>query len=81
VVQQERYRKTVEVWLILIHFKCVTNKLLSQKVKKFQSIVICFILFYKICSDMTGERSWYNDNRCCNDIYVWRSDKFNLDSN
>jgi hypothetical protein len=35
MVQQGQYRKIVKVLLILIYFKHVTKKLVTQKVKKF----------------------------------------------
>ena len=58
----------MKVLWILNEFKYVTNKLVAQEVKKSQSILVGFILFYNICSDMTGEHDTRGSYQMQNNI-------------
>ena len=59
MIQQGRYRNTVEVSFISIQFKYVINKLVTQKVKKLQYVLFYFITFLV----MTRERDTRGSNQ------------------
>jgi hypothetical protein len=65
MMQQGRYRKIVEVLLILIQFEYVADKLVteSEDISEILVYFSIFILFYDICSDMTGEHGTRNNNQ------------------
>jgi hypothetical protein len=57
----------VKVKLILIQSEYVTDKLVTESEEMFYILVYLsmfyFILFYDICSDMTGELDTRNNNQ------------------
>ena len=55
-----KQHKIVEIVLILIRCKYITN---DKKVKVFQSILVCCVLFCDTCGDVTAERNAGGSNK------------------
>jgi hypothetical protein len=60
---------------MLIQFEYVTDKLVTESEEILEILVylVCFILFYNICSDMIGEHDTRNNNQMEGSSQHWIS--------